>query len=144
MVASAWLPVIPPTRPTPSFSWASAPQGVGFAATLTLESEPIQAEDGNDRELEVLRVPVFGNEGGGTRAKPIISHGCNCDRGRINKSSVDLCANAYACVLSRNADFRDPRFRLQNISCYPEIQLYSYIHIIILLSCFGWRQGNTW
>ena len=54
---------------------------VGFVATLTLESEPIQAEDGDDRELEVLRVPVFGNEGGGTRAKPIISHGCNCDRG---------------------------------------------------------------
>ena len=34
---------------------------VGFVATLTLESEPIQAEDGDDRELEVLRVPVFGN-----------------------------------------------------------------------------------
>ena len=63
-------------------------------ANVTLESEPIQ----KTVTIEVLRVPVFGNEDRGTRVKPIISHGCNRDRGRINKSSVDLFANAYACV----------------------------------------------
>ena len=62
-------------------------------ANVTLESEPIQ----KTVTIEVLRVPVFGNEDRGTRAKPIISHCCNRDR-RINKSSVDLFANAYACV----------------------------------------------
>ena len=63
-------------------------------ANVTLESEPIQ----KTVTIEVLRVPVFGNEDRGTRVKPIISHGCNRDRGRINKSSVDLFANAYVCV----------------------------------------------
>jgi hypothetical protein len=35
---------------------------MGFVATLTLESEPIKAEDGNDRDLEVFRMPILGNE----------------------------------------------------------------------------------
>ena len=64
MVASNWPLVIPPTRPTRPrlpFPGLARLTEVGFVATLTLESEPIQAEDGDDRELEVLRVPVFGN-----------------------------------------------------------------------------------
>ena len=31
---------------------------VGFVGILTLESEPIKVEDGNDKDLEVLHVPT--------------------------------------------------------------------------------------
>ena len=106
-------------------------------ANVTLESEPIQ----KTVTIEVLRVPIFGNEDRGTRVKPIISHGCNRDRGRINKSSLDLFANAYECVylISERGLLRS---EVPTTRRYPEIQLYSYIHIAIVLWCFGWRQNT--
>ena len=56
---------------------------------------------------------------------------------------MDLCAKAYACVYL-NSNRGLPRSEvelggfqlldLENIPRYPEIQLYSYIHILMVLS----------
>ena len=56
MTVSTWPSVISPTRPVPSFPRLARRAEVGSAATSAVQCESIRVEDGNDGDLEGLRI----------------------------------------------------------------------------------------